>query len=362
MTENNIEAQPPAAQQIEFLTNLQRLFSEGAFVATYKFALLSALADLCVENGRDTDEELEILTSEIAEKFITYYWRQIRPYTARSMRQEAILLRHSTGGEAAVVRVLRQRIEAGINSLSELKHQKAEWNQIVSDINGIVKKMPLWKLQTMGHSTVEFLYPNVMRGNSIRLKPGVMYCFRAFHTFITDMIRGAWLRFIRRHNQDRLGDPADLDEFLFGSERVSLAPYAPILREVQSSRCFYCGREIKPSGHHVDHFIPWATYPNNLGHNFVLADSGCNTAKSDHLAAVEHLERWCYRNGDIGERLGKSFDKVGIIHDQVASQTVAEWAYSRAFAVGAETFKAKNVFEPLLGRWKDAFQTGQAPL
>jgi hypothetical protein len=39
--------QPPApADQIRFLTNLQRLLAEGLFTATYKYALIAALADL----------------------------------------------------------------------------------------------------------------------------------------------------------------------------------------------------------------------------------------------------------------------------------------------------------------------------
>ena len=39
--------QPPApADQIRFLTNVQRLLAEGLFTATYKYALIAALADL----------------------------------------------------------------------------------------------------------------------------------------------------------------------------------------------------------------------------------------------------------------------------------------------------------------------------
>jgi len=38
-------------RQIDFLVNLQRLLDEGQFVASYKFALLLALADLSVEQG-----------------------------------------------------------------------------------------------------------------------------------------------------------------------------------------------------------------------------------------------------------------------------------------------------------------------
>ena len=57
-----------AEQQIAFLTNLQRLLSEGSFVATYKYALLLALADLSVEHGNDDDSGLIISTTQIAQK------------------------------------------------------------------------------------------------------------------------------------------------------------------------------------------------------------------------------------------------------------------------------------------------------
>jgi len=67
-------------QQIEFLSNLQRLQAEGSFVSTYKYALLLSLADLCVEHGRDDDSPLEIPTRRIGEKFAEYYWRQCAPY------------------------------------------------------------------------------------------------------------------------------------------------------------------------------------------------------------------------------------------------------------------------------------------
>ena len=52
---------PPSAEaQLAFLAKLQRLFSEGDFTATYKFALLIALADLAVELGADDGAELAL--------------------------------------------------------------------------------------------------------------------------------------------------------------------------------------------------------------------------------------------------------------------------------------------------------------
>ena len=42
---------PGAEQQLQFLQHLQRLFDEGDFVTTYKYALLMTLAELAVESG-----------------------------------------------------------------------------------------------------------------------------------------------------------------------------------------------------------------------------------------------------------------------------------------------------------------------
>ena len=51
---------PSPEAQLVFLSKLQRLFAEGDFTATYKFALLISLADLAVELGDDSGEALEL--------------------------------------------------------------------------------------------------------------------------------------------------------------------------------------------------------------------------------------------------------------------------------------------------------------
>ncbi len=63
-----------AAEQVRFLTDLQRLLDEGVLMAMYKHALLLALADLSVEQGDDSGRPLELALDDIAEKFIRYYW------------------------------------------------------------------------------------------------------------------------------------------------------------------------------------------------------------------------------------------------------------------------------------------------
>src|SRR4029077_11815372 len=119
---------------------------------------------------------------------------------------------------------------------------------------------------------------------------------REFRPIIADLVQGAWSRYIRRRNLEILGDTTDLHEFLFGSERVPLAKVRPVLLDLQDGHCFYCATVLTASNTHVDHFISWARYPVDLGHNFVLADNKCNGAKRDRLPARVHLAAWAERN------------------------------------------------------------------
>jgi hypothetical protein len=45
---------PTAEDQVKFLSNIQRVLSEGDFVATYKYALLLSMADIAVDHGDDS--------------------------------------------------------------------------------------------------------------------------------------------------------------------------------------------------------------------------------------------------------------------------------------------------------------------
>jgi hypothetical protein len=161
---------------------------------------------------------------------------------------------------------------------------------------------------------------------------------------------------VGRFNADVVGNPTDLDEFLFGSERASLAVFGPILREVQDGRCFYSRRGLTAEAdEHIDHFIAWVRYPLDLGHNFVLAHKSCNGAKSDHLAAVDHLSRWTESNQTAGGFLSRTFSEQGVLHDLAVSTRIARWVYSSASRAGATTWLQGREFVPLDPKWISFF-------
>ena len=236
-----------------------------------------------------------------------------------------------------------------------------DWDNLRREVEQTVKKMPLWKLQTVRSERLDFLYENRDAGQVVRLEPGVAYCFRAFYQMITDMIEGAWSQFVQRRNRDFLGPVADLRSFLFGSRRESLDDYRPLLKDLQEGRCFYCERDIK-SPPDVDHFIPWRLYSLDLGHNFVLAHRTCNSSKSDLLAAEEHLERWTERNLTRREELQEGFDQLKILHDWPASRQIARWAYGQAHQANRQVWVgAKNDLMPLTGDWRRILSATSGP-
>ena len=331
-------SRPSPEEQIQFLVKIQRLFSEGGFVATYKFALLQALAALSVEKSEFSEDSLKITTREIAEKFISYYWRQTLPFIAPTGDSPSVL-KQNTGRQAEIVSLTTEGHRKYGGSLARAMRDREFWDSLVDKVERVVRVMPLWKLQTVGREEMVFLYENKKKGKEIELLPGVAYNFRTFHTLIQDLIQGAWVRHIRsiRGNERLLGETADLRDFLFGSERENLNIYRGFLKDIQSGDCFYCRQRIPGPGD-VDHFIPWVKYPVDLGHNFVLAHSGCNNSKRDYLAAENHLGDWFERNEREYDALLQFFDERGIIHDISASKQIACWAYEQASHANAHVW------------------------
>jgi hypothetical protein len=338
---------------LEFLRKLQRLLTEGDFVATYKFALLNALADLSLERTFADDGSLRVPVRAIAEKFIEYYWRQARPY--RALDGNGFVLLQNTGRQASVVSALAQR-QAVHHTLSAAR-AAVGWDTLVGQVAVTVAQMPLWKLQTLGSQPDEFLYRKAeLADDAIRLLPGVPAAFRALYGLVLDAVRGAWIRQINAIGSNRpvLGE-SDLALFLFGSDRSTLAGFAGVLRAHQAGLCLYCRGNIKGVGD-VDHFIAWSRYPADLGFNLVLSHGRpCNAKKRDFLAHPVHIESWHRSHVERAAELAQRFDAAKLPHDIERTRAVVSWAYEQGEVAGAHVWMRDDQFERLDSRWRDAF-------
>jgi len=325
-------APPEDRGQLDFLQNVQRIFDEGEFVATYKFALLVALVELAIERGDDTGAALELDLHSIAEKFIEQYWPHAAPYSAAD-GAPAVLVQNN-GRQAAIVKRIAE-VRERFGNLARAKGDRS-WPDFVGSIAQIVKDMPLWKLQTLRRRNVPFLYEK-SSDPRITLLPGVAFNLRRFGALIQLLSRSAWVQHIRANprNAPAVGGATDLELFLFGSARVDLSAARAVLQEIQENRCFYCGSALKQDPH-VDHFIPWSRYPRDLAQNFVLAHNNCNLDKGDMLCAPAHLAHWVKRNRELGDDFAARLSPAGFLDDQAAALQVARWAYRQAEGTSAQ--------------------------
>lgn len=338
---------PPSAEyQVQFLLRIQRLLGEGLFTATYKYALLLALADLSVECGDDSGSCLELEAERIAEKFVEYYWRQTLPFLGRET------LRQNTGKPPVVVSLLRKTRSKYGDSLSAAHRDQADWRNVIGKIAANVRAMPMRYLQNVGGDRLPFLYdpPPSRAPRKIVLYPGVAFCFRRFHGLVAELVQAAWAKWVRQQNLPIIGESSDLHEFLFGAKRGALLLVKGPLRDLQDNLCFYCQKPMS-NQLDIDHFVPWALYSLDLGHNFVAAHRECNLAKRDRLASEEHLEVWVERNNRFGKGLASEFDRLGVLHDVTSTIRIAHWAYSAASVSAGLTWQTKQTLVPLRGKW-----------
>jgi 5-methylcytosine-specific restriction endonuclease McrA len=324
--------------QLEFLSKIQRLFAEGDFTATYKFALLISLADLAVERGTDSNETLVLSHQSIGLKFIQLYWQQSAPFSGHDV------LVQNLGTQAAVVTAIStfRHKNQKLNFYSA--NSSDDFKKLLSSVTATVKSQPINYIQNLGGKTETFLFQNSK--NSLTLMPGVPYCLRRFQPLIQQLCKTYWVDHVRgnKRNIPLLGKDDDLESFLFEIPRQTLTLISLGLRKL-STKCFYCQGSLREAD--VDHFIPHSMYPRDLAHNFVLAHPSCNRSKSDTLAAKPHLQRWLDFLKTNGNDLIEIGSEAGVNVDASTSLSVAFWGYENGLSSNSQAWIRANNYEPV---------------
>lgn len=342
-------AEQRAHDALRLAERVMQLLDQGTFTATYKYAVLLAMMDLCLERTGETGLPPDTLTTrQLAEKVIALYWPQTAPYVASSAGPGQILLQSGKGkkgentgqGQAEIISAICQFQDtlARNNSVSSslvrartLAGVQA-WEALVHFVEWKLIEMPLPRLQLMGRQEDCFLYTihwhlevrkrghevsvkksevsRYQKGdglafdNRILLKPGVAEQLVLLNGVLRPLIHRQWAHQVATVNNL---EEARLERFLFGAQRIDLSPVRDGLRELQNNHCFYCEEPIDERkaarAPHIDHFIPWARHPENAIENLVLAHASCNSKKRDFLASAEHVERWQLRTEQHGASL-----------------------------------------------------------
>lgn len=303
-----------------FGENLLAILDRGSFTSTYKYAVLLALLDLALEaTQRDGAPPTSVTTHQLAERVIESYW----PHAAPFRDTERVLHQNQGGsGRAEVVSLIeRFRSEHADPATPHRARttQPTAFAKLLRDAEWVLVENPLPRLQLIGNEPIPFLYvitwdKGVRRGefngpefdNSVRFVAGAAENLVRLSGLLRPLIQRDWAAHIARINDL---PQARLEEFLFGVNRAALAPLRAPLVELQRGACFYCGERMRAETQ-VDHFVPWARHPNDAIENLVAAHPGCNGAKSDHLAASEHLRRWVERDCNASRELTRIATEV----------------------------------------------------
>lgn len=361
-------ARPTGDQEADFIRNLQYLLTEGEYVSTYKYALLIALTRWAVEHS-DHDEHFPVEVAQLAPYVAELYWPHVQPFQSDPAQPAKVAERRMVFGVVVstdwtgilsqergqqipkILRLLRSTRESGWASLHELPEK--ERSKLLREVAASLQAMPVWKLHKVRDrkEPIQFLYqPGPQR--TLKFRPGVVACLATFATLIEAVVRSEWLKFVLAHNSAVLAGASQLEQFLFPGARTSLEAWRPAIVEVQHGHCFYCDQRIR-DGAVVDHFLPWARYPRDLGHNLVIAHAACNGSKSDHLASTAHLKKWCQRNRVHGAQLSARFDADGLPHDVRTSWRVAQSLYRVADTSSAYVWEKKGAMVPLESDWEE---------
>jgi diadenosine tetraphosphate (Ap4A) HIT family hydrolase len=308
-----------------FGERILQLLDESRRVATYKYAVLLALTDLCLEQAPAAGGPSGALTTrQVAEKVLDLYWPHTSPFQGKSDWQG--VLKQNTGGQAEIlsaIRKFRERFAVDPSEpLSRARHQAPEkYEALLRTVEWKLIHMPLPRVQLVGNTESRFLYDiawdtSVKRRDmedpgfdgQIHLRPGVAAHLTQLSGLIRPLIQRGWAAMVAALNPAAT-DEARLQEFLFGVPRISLDPVRADLRELQDNRCFYCDEGISGQAD-VDHFVPWARYPDNGIENLVVAHQRCNGDKRDFLAAGEHVQRWSQRFAVSDARIASQLEEI----------------------------------------------------
>jgi 5-methylcytosine-specific restriction endonuclease McrA len=345
MTSGTITGLSQPDPTLAFAEKLLSLLDTGSFTTSYKYALLLAILDETLEQTGVQGKVPESLEGRrLGRRVLELYWPQARPYAEReaggkSTPAGAKPLRQASVQGDIVSEIARVHRVLKVSHRERLEAVRRRAPQVIDELEqGVIWRVmrhPIPRLQVFGGQETgrrdPFIYEvpwgdsiSLRRANDetfddrLRLAPGAARHLVALVGVVRPVVEREWLRYVARRNQL---PEAKLEEYLFGSERRALRRLLPALRDLQGDRCFYC--EGAGTTWEIDHFIPWARWPDDRLDNLVLAHRGCNNSKRTAFAAVRHLERWLERSG------GPEHDKLAKIAEGLA------WPRDRSRTLGA---------------------------
>ena len=259
---------------------------------SYKYGFLKAIIDNLYNIGDDY-----VLTfNKVFQTFTVIYWNLINKY---SIRQKAPT---KDGRESLLERVIK-----GLSSDYEISSD-IPYENIPLEIREVIEKKVKQNCKTyvvgaVYSDTKQLFYSFSKKEEKIELNPQV-YDFLCRHKSAIEKINYfEWAKFLEKVNDEDTTNKL-ISKIEHSSQRTNLSVYREILfNELETERCFYCGKKINMSNVEVDHFIPWSFVKDDKIWNLVLSCKECNRKKSDKLPDLKFMEKIEQRNINLENKM-----------------------------------------------------------
>lgn len=111
----------PDRGAIAFAEKLMMVLAYGRKTATYKYAVLLGLIDLCREHSSiDGRAPRRVPVADLAEKVVGLYWPQTAPFVAAS---GALLAQNAGGRQAEIVQLIRRFRETQVRDATATRNR-----------------------------------------------------------------------------------------------------------------------------------------------------------------------------------------------------------------------------------------------
>ncbi len=155
---------------IAFGERVLTLLDYGSFTATYKYAVLLGLIDLCLEHSGRAGEAPHVLTTvQLAEKVTELYWPQSLPFAAAT----PVVLRQNTSGQAEILSLVARfrgrHVGLPLLTLAEARRLVPDsLARLVRDVEWKLIEMPLPRLQYLGSAYDSFHLSDRLGSSTVR--------------------------------------------------------------------------------------------------------------------------------------------------------------------------------------------------
>jgi hypothetical protein len=343
------------------------ILETGKKTSTYKLATLHALIDCCIERVPDNSADaVAIPLNDLTLRVMELYWPQTYPFDGirplRQSGQPTTILDH--------IDELRTASKAGKSTRLDQAEKRApdKYRETFEKVKATLVRYPLVLLQRVPGSTDTFLYDDTWlktkptaadiarSDNVIQLRPGVADAMARLAGLLKPTLEYLWVDKVWKSNQEFFQESLEVKRFLFDQDRIPLSQIRSALIKAFGANCFYCGDSVASSVH-VDHVLPLSKVVINGLANLVLSCSACNSNKSGHLPALEHVER----------ALGISLPTDHLNRDITTLDEIAHSAhwdaqYDRVLRAARGLYKTTPPSTPTWAKKGSAFEPLQSPL